>query len=200
MKKLILISSLFFVTFSLFAQVDSTSCSTIVLGNDKEIPAFIHSIESGYLFYQRCSDTTSHRYSIPVEYIKLINGTRGFQDSLASQITDLSKLYPSNTKDKQLKKSYDSDIIGSVLEKQRVKVKYIDSKFKPRKVKGKWKTLTDEDLILDMRNGTTLTISRDDIVKIDIIETGSDPVFGLVSDLLIIKDVIETIALVGLFL
>ncbi|MFT5168165.1 MAG: hypothetical protein ACI8P3_003405 [Saprospiraceae bacterium] len=179
MKKLILISSLFFVTFSFYAQVDSTSCSTIVLANDKEIPAFIHGIESGYLFYQRCRDTISHRYSIPVSYIKFIKGTRGFQDSLASEIVNLPELDPQKTKKERLKKwvfkeNNSMGIIAntkrSVKEKQRVKVKYRDSRNKMRKVKGKWKTLTEEDLILDMRNGSTLMISRDDITKIDIIK------------------------------
>jgi hypothetical protein len=181
MKKLILSNSLFFVTFSLFAQVDSISCSTIVLGNDKEISAFIHSIESGYLYYQRCADTTSHRYSIPVEYIKLINGTRGFQDSLASQITDLSKIDFSKSKSKKLRKwifkknnNNNNGIFASdsksIKEKQRVRVDYRDYRFNMRKVRGKWKTLTEDDLILEMKNGSTVTISRDKIVKIDIIK------------------------------
>jgi hypothetical protein len=103
MKNIILFSSLFFVTFSLYAQVDSTSCSTIVIGNDKEIPAFIHGIESGYLFYQRCRDTITHRYSIPVSYIKFIKGTRGFQDSLELQKANLSKSDAPISKGKQLK-------------------------------------------------------------------------------------------------
>ena len=76
MKILLSILCLLFC-FQLIAQKDSLPCATIVLENDKEIPARIDSITSSHLFYKKCIDANDRQYTIPISYIKSISDPKG---------------------------------------------------------------------------------------------------------------------------
>ena len=76
MKNLALIVCLL-LSSHLIAQQDTIHCSTIVLENDKEIPARIDSITSSHLYYKKCINTNNRQYTIPISYIKSIRDSNG---------------------------------------------------------------------------------------------------------------------------
>ncbi len=93
MKNIILIFCLLF-SFNLIAQQDSTSCSTIVLGNYKEIPALIDSISTSHLYYRKCPDSTNRQFTIPLNYVKFINDPKEIINPNTLQLTGSSLKAP----------------------------------------------------------------------------------------------------------
>ena len=77
MKKQLLFPVFLFFTIALSAQKDSVGCSTIILENDMELPAFITKVESEFLFYKKCPDSTNQQYSLPLHYIDHVRAPNG---------------------------------------------------------------------------------------------------------------------------
>ena len=173
MKKSLLLASLILLTLPLFAQKDTIPCSTIILGNDKEISATIIKIESGNLFYERCPDTTDRQFTIPVNYIKEIIEPSGKIDSLSSHVVKTEKTQSFKIKNKPIKKwvfkKIGKKITRTISKGLMVKVTFLDENNKQQKVSGRWKNLTEEAVILETKKGTVLTIPKKDVIQIKLL-------------------------------
>ncbi len=173
MKKLSIFSFLFLFIFSLFAQEKSTACSTIVLENNNEIPAFINGIQLEQLYYWKCPDSTSRQYSIPVDLVKFIREPNGDIKPLSTYIVDLPDVSPIKNNDQPInnlnnlifrQKAAKKVIV--IIQEQYIKVVFTDAENKVKKVKGRWEMMTEKELILSRQNKSSLAIPKEDIVKI----------------------------------
>ncbi len=176
MKNNLFLVSLFLLSLSLFAQKDPSHCSTIVLKNNMEIPAFINYINSGSLFYQRCPDSTSHQYSIPIDLIEFIRDPNGGIQTLSTPIPNFPGNDPIIMEDQPLDKwvfsKKSKNVFRTITREQNVNVVFLNSTNKIQKINGKWIQLTDKELIIDTQSNSSLAIPKKNIQKIIVLKKG----------------------------
>ena len=175
MKKLLLFCSLFFVLTTSYTQENSKQCSTIVLENDNEIPAYIDYIQSGLLYYRKCPDSIGHQYSIPVDIVKFVREPDGVIQSLSEHMVELP--YESLSKNKEHSidqwkfRNKINNKTRSVSSGQSVKI-VVNRNNKALKLEGKWIMLTETELILDTEANPSLAIPKKIIKKIVVYKKG----------------------------
>lgn len=150
------------------AQENAAACKKIIVANDRVILAQIDSVSSDLLFYKKCPGPTDRGYTVPLSVISSILDASGNPDALYSPALAKNKP-PKRVKPAKIQwvfRHKARKTMRKIMDGQRVKVVYQKAGGFESSAKGKWKKLTETDLVLSTDEGFDHHIPKADVLKI----------------------------------
>ena len=168
-RSLLLIFTL--MTFTGFCQTNSSSCYIIVVKSGENKTAHIDSLYKDQLHARHCPDMKSPPFQVKLKHIQYIvpaaNPPEDMSYATKATIYNINKKTISpkglkrwwfNHKTKKIKRS--------LTEGQSVKIYYQGRNNRTELIKGKWKGLTEENVLVYIPRKTIRSIPKKDIIKI----------------------------------